>query len=191
MSFLLLTKTKKWSISQSWSLEKKVHFKLFFSIFWEFGTSEWLCTRCSIRCDRHKYYAYKGSITSIRDSDPYRVFFLNSETGQHHQQELQELHGFWCPPKNFSLAAKCSTKNHFVRLSVCLWVCLRPFAFLPFTKKIHTWKFSDLTQYIFADAPMKKKIVLPPLTALLGHPLQNIFFALIIKIFLQTLVDNF
>ena len=36
---------------------------------------------------------------------------------------------------------------------------------------------------------MKKKIVLPPLTALLEHPVQNIFFALINKIFLQTLVE--
>ena len=35
------------------------------------------------------------------------------------------------------------------------------------------------TQKKFVDAPMKKKNVLPPLTALLGHPVQNIFFALI------------
>ena len=34
-----------------------------------------------------------------------------------------------------------------------------------------------------------KKLVLPPLTALLGHQVQNIFFALIKAIFLQTLVE--
>ena len=51
-------------------------------------------------------------------------------------------------------------------------------------------KICDLTQYFFADTPMKKKIknlVLPPLTALLGHPVQNNFFASIKKIFLQIL----
>ena len=39
---------------------------------------------------------------------------------------------------------------------------------------------------------MKKKLqnlVLPSLTAPLEHPVQNIFFALIKKIFLQTLVE--
>ena len=47
-------------------------------------------------------------------------------------------------------------------------------------------------QYFFADAPMKKKI--PKFcvrggTALFGHQVQNNFFALIKKIFLQTLVE--
>ena len=41
-------------------------------------------------------------------------------------------------------------------------------------------KMCDLTQYFFADNPMKKKefknLVLPSLTALLGHQVQNIFF---------------
>ena len=65
-------------------------------------------------------------------------------------------------------------------------------AFLPFTKKKILGnpylKICDLTQYFFEDTPIKKKIknsVLPPLTALLGHPVQNIFFPLIKKIFLQ------
>ena len=51
-------------------------------------------------------------------------------------------------------------------------------------------KICDLTQYFFAYTPMKcfLNLILPPLTALLGHPIQNNFFALI-KIFLQTLVE--
>ena len=40
-----------------------------------------------------------------------------------------------------------------------------------------------------ADAPIYKKIVLPTLTAFLGHPVQNICFALIKKVFLQTLLE--
>ena len=42
-------------------------------------------------------------------------------------------------------------------------------------------------QYFFADVPMKKKNVRGG-TALFGHQVQNIFFALIIKIILQPLV---
>ena len=44
-------------------------------------------------------------------------------------------------------------------------------------------------QYFFADAPMKKKFSVRGGTALLGHQVQNKFFALIKKIFLQTLVE--
>ena len=48
-------------------------------------------------------------------------------------------------------------------------------------------------QYFFADAPMKKKkflkISVRGGTALFGHQVQNNFFALIKKIFLQTLVE--
>ena len=43
-------------------------------------------------------------------------------------------------------------------------------------------------QYFFADAPMKKKIskfCVRGCTALFGHQVQNNFFALIKKIFLQ------
>ena len=42
-------------------------------------------------------------------------------------------------------------------------------------------------QYFFADVPMKKSSVRGG-TALFGHQVQNIFFALIKKIFLQNLV---
>ena len=75
-------------------------------------------------------------------------------------------------------AAKCSTKNHFGSLSACL-------SYL---------KMCDLTQYFFADAPIKKnnqKFSLPPLIALLGHPVPNIFFDFIKIIFLQPLVGQF
>ena len=68
-------------------------------------------------------------------------------------------------------------------------VCLRPLAFFPLTQKSSGnpyLKICDFTQYFFADAPMEKKLVLPPLTA---HPVQNIFFSLIKKILLQTLVE--
>ena len=47
-------------------------------------------------------------------------------------------------------------------------------------------------QYFFADAPMKKKcqkFCVRGGTALFGHQVQNNFFALIKKIFLQTLVE--
>ena len=47
-------------------------------------------------------------------------------------------------------------------------------------------------QYFFADAPMKKEIKKFSVrggTALFGHQVQNNFFALIKKIFLQTLVE--
>ena len=47
-------------------------------------------------------------------------------------------------------------------------------------------------QYFLADAPMKKKFQKFSVrggTALFGHQVQNIFFALIKKIFLQTLVE--
>ena len=47
-------------------------------------------------------------------------------------------------------------------------------------------------QYFFADAPMKKKIqkfCVRGGTALFGHQVQNNFFALIKKIFLQPLVE--
>ena len=47
-------------------------------------------------------------------------------------------------------------------------------------------------QYFFADAPMKKKnqkFCVRGCTALFGHQVQNNFFALIKKIFLQTLVE--
>ena len=47
-------------------------------------------------------------------------------------------------------------------------------------------------QYFFADAPMKKnfqKFCERGGTALFGHQVQNNFFALIKKIFLQTLVQ--
>ena len=47
-------------------------------------------------------------------------------------------------------------------------------------------------QYIFADSPIKKKnkkFSVRGCTALFGHQVQNNFFALIIKIFLQTLVE--
>ena len=46
-------------------------------------------------------------------------------------------------------------------------------------------------QYFFADAPMKKKIqkfCVRGGTVLFGHQVQNYHFALINKIFLQTLV---
>ena len=47
-------------------------------------------------------------------------------------------------------------------------------------------------QYFFADAPMKKKnqkFSVRGCTALFGHQVQNNYFALIKKIFLQTLVE--
>ena len=47
-------------------------------------------------------------------------------------------------------------------------------------------------QYFFAGAPMKKKFknfCVQGCTALFGHQVQNHFFALIKKIFLQTLVE--
>ena len=47
---------------------------------------------------------------------------------------------------------------------------------------------------IFLQMPHEKKnktFILPPLTALLGHRVQNFFVALILKIFLQTLVNYF
>ena len=47
-------------------------------------------------------------------------------------------------------------------------------------------------QNFFADAPMKKKFqkfCVRGCTALFGHQVQKIFFALIKKIFLQTLVE--
>ena len=47
-------------------------------------------------------------------------------------------------------------------------------------------------QYFFEDTPMKKKFKKFSVrgdTALFGHQVQNIFFALIKKIFLQTLVE--
>ena len=47
-------------------------------------------------------------------------------------------------------------------------------------------------QYFFADAPMKKKIqkcCVRGCTALFAHQVQNNFFALSQKIFLQTLVE--
>ena len=47
-------------------------------------------------------------------------------------------------------------------------------------------------QYFFADAPMKKKFQkfsVRGCTALFGHQVQNNFFALIKKIFLQPQVE--
>ena len=47
-------------------------------------------------------------------------------------------------------------------------------------------------QYFFPDAPMKKKIKKFSVregTTLFGHQVQNNFFALIKRIFLQTLVE--
>ena len=47
-------------------------------------------------------------------------------------------------------------------------------------------------QYFFADAHMKKKfqkLCVRGCTALFGHQVQNNFFALIKKIFLQTLLE--
>ena len=45
-------------------------------------------------------------------------------------------------------------------------------------------------QYFFVYTPMKKtKISLQGGTALFGHQIQNNFFALIKKIFLQTLIE--
>ena len=70
-----------------------------------------------------------------------------------------------------------------------------PCRFCPLLKKSSGnpyLKICDLTQYFFMDLNMKKKLkslVLPPLTALLGNSALNIFFALIKKIFLQTLVE--
>ena len=72
------------------------------------------------------------------------------------------------------LAAKCNTKNHSVSLSgaISLFCHLlkissgNPFLKFVALHNIFLW--------------MKKKVV-PPLTALLGHPVQNIFVALIKK----------
>ena len=72
-----------------------------------------------------------------------------------------------------------------LRLRTTWEVCMSPLAFLRFTQK----KTSGNPYLKICDAPMKKrKIVSPPLTALLGHPVQNIFLAFIKKIFLQTIV---
>ena len=45
--------------------------------------------------------------------------------------------------------------------------------------------------YDGADAPLGKYLVSPPLRALFGHPAQKNYFALVKKIFLQTLVEIF
>ena len=51
-------------------------------------------------------------------------------------------------------------------------------------------KICDLMQFLFSDAPMKKKIFFKKIsvrggTALFGHPEQNIHFCFNKKIFLQ------
>ena len=79
----------------------------------------------------------------------------------------KKMSAFFC--QEF-LATNCSTKNHFVskerRKEVCKSEAFKPFC--PLLKKSSGnpyLKICDITQYFFADAPMKKKfkiLVLPP-----------------------------
>ena len=76
------------------------------------------------------------------------------------------------------LAAKGSNKNHFGSLPVSMNF------FAIYSKNLqatHTWIF-------FWGCPYEKKTQ-KNLTALLGHLVQNIFFSLIKKLFLQHLVE--
>ena len=76
-----------------------------------------------------------------------------------------------------------------------MFVCMCPLAFLPFTQKIFRQPIPhNLCSYaiIFCGCPYEKKnqkFRVRGCTALFGHQVQNNFFALIKKIFLQTLVE--
>ena len=53
-------------------------------------------------------------------------------------------------------------------------------------------KFRDFSHFLVVDTPMNyfsQKILFTSPTALLGHPVQHIFVALIKKIFLQALEE--
>ena len=73
------------------------------------------------------------------------------------------------------LAAKCSSNNHFVSLPVSLSEAISFFAI--YSKNLqatHTWKFVSLLNiFLRMSNDFLKNLVLPPLRALLGHPVQN------------------
>ena len=107
--------------------------------------------------------------------------------------------GIWIRSNVFMLQMqllRTTRGSMYVRL-VCLYFsisfCMSPLAFCNLLKKSSgntDLKICGPTQYFFADASLKKKSKkFNFTTALLGHPVQNIFFCFNQKIFLETLVE--
>ena len=92
-------------------------------------------------------------------------------------------------PWSKSISLWLPNAPHRTTLSVCLNT-FNPFSlFALYSKNLqatHTWKFLTLPKF-FLRMPIRKKsknVVLSPLRAFLGHPVQNDFYAFIKKIFL-------
>ena len=142
-----------------------------------------------LRCSKKVGIVWIRTVAvSINHSDSY---------SQERHQDLQIMYDMIVIFFAATAALRTTRGSLSVCLSVCLYVCLYvSFSFFAIYSKnlqaTHTSKFVIICN-IFLRMPLWKKkfqkFCVRGCTALFGHQVQNNFFALIKKIFLQTLVE--